>query len=147
RARIAYVESDADIINPERGFYQHGGDCDANAWESSFLESLRKDHHISLVICPFYLRSAINSAISQSTLDFFQRQMDTIRNAGMKAIVRFGYSDATSGTDANASRITQHLEQLKPLLERNKDVIAVVQSGFIGGWGEWAYSSNFGDVN
>ena len=69
---------------------------------------------------PFYLRGATNSAISQGTLDFFERQMDTIRNAGMKTIVRFSYSDDTSGADANASRIAQHLDQLKPYLDATR---------------------------
>jgi len=37
-----------------------------------------------------------------------------------------------------------HIEQLKPILLANGDVIAVVQAGFIGTWGEWAFTSNFG---
>ena len=145
--QVSYSSSNAQITNPERGFYVHGGDCNVNAFDANSLKNMRTSENMSLVICPFYLRGATNSAISQGTLDFFQRQMDTIRNAGMKTIVRFGYSDDTSGADANASRIAQHLDQLKPYLDRNKDVIAVVQAGFIGGWGEWAYSQNFGDVN
>lgn len=38
-----------------------------------------------------------------------------------------------------------HLDQLAPYLARNSDVIAVVQAGFIGAWGEWWYTNNFGD--
>ena len=35
----------------------------------------------------------------------------------------------------------QHMEQFKPILIKNADVIATVQIGFIGTWGEWYYTS------
>jgi len=35
-----------------------------------------------------------------------------------------------------------HISQLKPLWEKNKDVINVLDAGFIGGWGEWHTSAN-----
>ena len=44
--------------------------------------------------------------------------------------------------DAPLSVILQHLDQLKPILQENKDVIAVLQAGFIGSWGEWYYTTN-----
>ena len=44
--------------------------------------------------------------------------------------------------DAPVSTIVTHLDQLKPYLENNADVIAVLQAGFIGAWGEGYYSSN-----
>jgi hypothetical protein len=146
-AAITYAATGATMTNPERGLYLHGGDCDENAFDASFLESARKERNISLVICPFYLRGVESSPIARTTLDFFQRQMDAVRSAGMKAIVRFAYSDDTSGLDASASRIASHLDQLAPYLTKNEDVIAVVEAGFIGGWGEWAYSQHFGDTN
>lgn len=31
----------------------------------------------------------------------------------------------------------EHLDQLKPFLEKNKDLILVVQAGMVGAWGEW----------
>lgn len=34
-------------------------------------------------------------------------------------------------------QILAHLDQLKPFLEKNKDLILVVQAGMIGAWGEW----------
>jgi hypothetical protein len=35
-----------------------------------------------------------------------------------------------------------HIDQLAPILAANADVIAVMQAGFIGGWGEWHGSTN-----
>mgnify|MGYP000403928341 CR=1 FL=1 len=36
----------------------------------------------------------------------------------------------------------RHIEQLTPLLQKNADVIAWVEAGFIGAWGEWHTSTN-----
>ena len=36
----------------------------------------------------------------------------------------------------------KHIEQLKPLWHKNKDVINVIDAGFIGGWGEWHSSAH-----
>ncbi|WP_449437745.1 DUF4874 domain-containing protein [Pedobacter steynii] len=49
--------------------------------------------------------------------------------------------------DAAKSIVLGHIEQLKPLLTENADVIACVQLGFIGTWGENYYSDFFGDAS
>ena len=61
--------------------------------------------------------------------------MGVARKAGIKIILRFAYSIAMDEPDAPLSVILQHLDQLKPILQENKDVIAVLQAGFIGSWG------------
>jgi hypothetical protein len=38
--------------------------------------------------------------------------------------------------------VLRHIEQLVPLWEANKDVINVLDPGFIGAWGEWHSSTN-----
>ncbi len=43
--------------------------------------------------------------------------------------------------------ILNHIQQLKPLWEANKDVIYTMDAGFIGGWGEWHSSTNGLDNN
>jgi hypothetical protein len=60
----------------------------------------------------------------------------------MKCVMRFAYTSEITGKDAPLDVILQHLEQLKPVFEKNADVIAMLQAGFIGAWGEWYYSSN-----
>ena len=37
----------------------------------------------------------------------------------------------------------RHIEQIKPLLQKNEDVIMVFQAGFVGVWGEWAFTDHF----
>ncbi|MEC4723910.1 DUF4832 domain-containing protein, partial [Noviherbaspirillum sp. CPCC 100848] len=119
--------------------------CDGNL-SASQLQGWRTSEGMTMAVCSVGLGSFINSAISQAKLDQFNNNMNAFRTAGLKAIVRFSYSSDTSGTDANLTRIRAHMDQLKPYLEKHKDVIAVVHAGFIGGWGEWAYSQNFGNL-
>lgn len=139
---VTYVVSNTIFPNPERGFirtmivYSEGTPLNAVQ-----LNTLRTQN-ISLVLRFFYLDAFKNQAISAAELSLIQGDLDKIRNAGLKAILRFAYTDNISGTDAPYSIIVQHLDQLKPVFEINKDVIAFVQAGFIGAWGEWHSSSN-----
>ena len=64
------------------------------------------------------------------------------RQAGVKVVPRFAYNFDQSGPDAPLERILKHLDQLGPILQRNADVLAFVQAGFIGRWGEWHDSDN-----
>src|SRR6218665_571927 len=141
-----YSASTATFANPERGFYHHTGDCDKSDFVASTLKGYRDTQKITQVICVFYLAEFKNSPISQAQLDRFQRQANTVRTAGLKMIVRFAYTTSTAGDDAPLSRVTAHLDQLAPYLSANSDVISVVQTGFIGAWGEWYYTQNFGNA-
>jgi len=41
--------------------------------------------------------------------------------------------------------LLNHISQLSPVLTSNQDAILAVQAGFVGPWGEWHSSTNFGD--
>jgi hypothetical protein len=140
---VNYTASTATIANPERGFYRHVG-CETPL-SLSQLTSFRTSGGETLMLCVFYLRPFVNSPISQASLNLFQAQMDTVRNAGLKAIVRFAYNDANNPADATPAMVNTHLTQLAPYLAANKDIISVVQAGLIGSWGEWGNTSNYGD--
>ena len=143
---VSYVASSDNFANPERGLYHHTGDCDKTDFSAATLQSYRTSQGISLVMCVFYLAEYKNSAIAQSALDQLQQQLDTVRAAGLKMILRFAYTTSTTGDDAPLTRVQSHLDQLAPYLSSNKDVIAVLQAGFIGAWGEWYYTQNFGNA-
>lgn len=52
--------------------------------------------------------------------------------------MRFAYQNGGEGlNEAPDSVMFSHIKQLGPLLEKNKDVIHVVQMGFLGAWAEW----------
>ncbi|WP_194712668.1 DUF4832 domain-containing protein [Noviherbaspirillum soli] len=141
--RVAYRPSAADFPNPERGFY-HQVDCNTWPLRPALLRSYREVHKDSLIMCAFSLEDALDAPISQKKLDLFSQQMDLVRAAGSKVILRFVYNYSDNARDAPKPRIFQHMEQLQPYLERHSDVIAAVQAGFIGSWGEWGNSTHYG---
>ena len=141
-AIINYVESQEIFPNPERGFvhnyvvYSEGAGMSA-----STLSSLR-NNNVTMIVRVFYLEKFLDKPLSDAQLDLVSSDMEKLRNAGMKGILRFAYTDDMNKPDAPFAIIEQHLDQLKPLFAENKDVIAFVQAGFIGAWGEWHSSSN-----
>jgi hypothetical protein len=138
---VNYTASSATINNPERGFYTQVP-CDS-AVSLSQLQSLRNSGQ-ALVLCVFHLGKFVTSSIDQTTLNLFNQNMTTVRQAGMKAIVRFAYTD-TSSTDATPTMVNTHLTQLAPYIASNSDIIAVMQAGLIGQWGEWGNTQHYGD--
>lgn len=143
---VTYTPSTDNFANPERGLYHHTGDCDKADFSQATLQSYRTSQGISLVMCVFYLAEYKNGPIAQSALDQLQQQLATVRAAGLKLILRFAYTTSTSGDDAHTDRVLAHLDQLAPYLTAGQDVIAVVQAGLIGAWGEWYYTQNFGNA-
>jgi hypothetical protein len=142
---VVYTAVTDILANPERGFYHYRQDCNDTLFDEATLRGYRVNEQISLVMCIFYLYGFQNTAISQTALDKLRTQLATVRAAGLKAIVRFAYTQSQAGDDANKTQILAHLDQLGPILTEYRDVIYVMQAGFIGAWGEWAYSQNFGN--
>src|SRR5688572_1960803 len=151
-----YTISDEDFANPERGFYLHtetraSAPSGLPANLASFRTSGRSDPNntyttkLSLVLRVFYLDSFIDAPISTSFLNATQSDFDFLRAQGFKAIVRFAYTKDTTRpfSEPTKARILEHIGQLAPSLRRNRDVIAVVQQGFIGAWGEGYYTDIF----
>ena len=141
---ITYQSSDEQFPNPERGFYKYSDNN--SSLSQSTLNSYRTNNY-TLLFRYFYLDNYRNSALPQNVLNQFDNDMSIIRNSGMKCIVRFAYNDDPSKEDAPLNIVLQQLDQLKPYLEKNVDVIYVMQAGFIGSWGEWYYTTNFDKTN
>ena len=134
------------IKNPERGFYIH-----TETPTPLDLNTLNeyKTQNITLILRLFYLNEFLTSPISSKYLKSIQYDLDIVRTAGLKAIVRFAYSKDNNSSqklnwDASKSQILFHLSQLKQIFVAYEDVIVVVQTGFVGVWGEWFYTNNFG---
>jgi hypothetical protein len=147
---VAYA-SDPDTIfaNPERGFYQVNEVQASNypALSQTWLQNLRTQDGVSLIFHMVYLDSFVSSDLSQKFLDALAADFATVRKAGLKAVVRFAYTANSTAPygDASKARVLGHIAQLGPVLFVNSDVIAVLQAGFIGAWGEWYYTDYFGD--
>jgi hypothetical protein len=80
--------------------------------------------------------------IPQSRLDEIQADLNTIRQAGMKVLWRICYNYGMTHGEAPASVISRHLNQLKPIILKNADVIFDIQAGMFGGSGEACCGSN-----
>jgi hypothetical protein len=129
------AESTADIINPERGYY-----TGYNLVAAGSATSIRTNGYslaIAIVNLQDYRDRSLDAALLTSLTNGFARA----RAAGIKLVLRFAYNNSASA-DASKSRILGHIGQLSPLLHDNADVIAVMQAGFIGAWGEWHSSTN-----
>ncbi|MDG5766277.1 DUF4832 domain-containing protein [Balneolales bacterium ANBcel1] len=140
--RVQYEPTDKIFLNPERGFYfftDHGPD--GSLLSASVIES-QKMQYRSLVMRNYTLSDFRDSDISDHWLDRMDRDFQTIRDSGIKAVLRFRYTTSMDEPDAPLHMVERHLEQLAPVLERNADVIAVMEAGFIGAWGEWHASSH-----
>jgi len=139
---LKYELSSEIFPNPERGFTKtfpvYSGGVPLNLVQ---LKSLR-GQNISLIVRVFYFDQFKDKPLSADELQLIQTDLDYLRQAGLKGVVRFAYTDDMAKTDAPLAIVEQHLDQLKPVFEANKDIIAFVQAGFIGAWGEWHHSSS-----
>ena len=154
-----YVASDEVIANQERGFYHHEEThyrADGSGYVPLDLTSLRNfrtQENITQILRIFYLEKfAKQDVIDQHYLDLVEADFATARAAGVKMIVRFAYALPGDGWppptpygDAPVSRVVKQIKQLAPILRANSDMIAVVQSGFVGLWGEGYYTDYFSD--
>jgi hypothetical protein len=146
QAVVSYAPDDSDFFNPERGFY-HQVDCSSGPLRPAQLQQYRTAQRDSLVLCVFLLSEAVEAEIAPARLELLQRQFSLVREAGLKMVLRFAYNNSDNGVDAPPELALRHLDQLRPVLRRNSDVLAVMQAGFIGSWGEWANTINYGNGN
>ncbi len=137
--QVTYQEYKGNIVNPGRGFFHFVSTINYND-----LLAYRKQG-ISLVFLNYSLHNYKNGLISASFLRKLEQDFATLRKAGMKAVIRFSYTnkDTPPYGDARPAIVLKHIQQLKPILRANSDVILVLQAGFIGAWGEWYYTDYY----
>ena len=144
---VSYKESNAIFANPERGFYKHYDflSSSASPLSVSALQAARVENNITLFYTGHYLTEFVKSDISNKFLNLVRKNMQALREAGAKCILRFAYTNSQSKHpyDAEPKWVARHIEQLKPILQEYSDVILCFQSGFIGVWGEGYYTDNF----
>ncbi|MBJ7879227.1 DUF4874 domain-containing protein [Gelidibacter salicanalis] len=153
----SHVSTETMLSNPERGFRfeqivqvpdlndpwnlskHFDMDTILSDWEK---EMDATDGHVRLAQWYIYLSEFNDTPLSQEALDAIQKCFDAFRNNGYKMLLRFTYQAPEAQAPytnviPTASRILEHLDQLKPLIAANVDVIHVYQMGLIGAWGEW----------
>lgn len=158
-AGIIHYTPDNETVfpNPERGFTdQLGGEVALTdsknhvvKREEEWYWDTEDEHYAdrknqSLVMLMYYLKNYKTKDLSAQILQGFDEDMQILRDHGFKCVLRFAY-DWSSKNDASLQWVQRHAGQLKPYLAKNADVIYVMEAGFVGQWGEWYYSSNFGN--
>lgn len=132
--QVTYDASNDDILNPERGLYLAGRI--AEAWDFSKMRTN------GMTLTYAHVDLPTSGPIPADMMTAMQAGLDRVRAAGLKIIVRFAYNSAATGADAPLATVLQHIDQLKPLLQANSDVIIALEAGFIGAYGEWHDSTN-----
>ncbi len=141
-AQVSYAPTDEHFANPERGFFDY-----VETYPTSPVlraENLRSGRlqAQSLIWLLYTISSFRDKDLPQSLLDKMDGDFAALREAGVKCVLRIRYSRSMTEPDAPLEVVLRHLDQLQPVFERNYDVIAVAQAGFIGAWGEWHSSTN-----
>ncbi|MET0288919.1 MAG: DUF4832 domain-containing protein [Pseudoxanthomonas sp.] len=143
--RVVAAGDKVALVNPERGVYR---------WAWTDLPQLQQmdaanayANGYRMLYTPVRLDAWRDTALPDSLLVQLEQAFAVARASGIKVIPRFAYNDPAGETeyhaaqDAPLERVLAHIAQLKPVLRRNADVIALLQAGFIGAWGEWHTSS------
>ncbi len=130
------------FANPERGMYYHVGSTSEQDVIQPWMFNVMENSNMTLMLRLYYLEDFKNQPLSQTQLDIISNDFAQMRQAGVKTILRFAYSNDIGVSDAPLSVVLNHMDQLAPIIQANADVIATAQAGFIGAWGEWHSSTN-----
>jgi hypothetical protein len=143
----------APLNNPDRGFHVEVDYFLHNLkepWRDVYypagfvaekIQTYRAENDgLTLTQMYIYLTEWTNKDIPQTGLNSLQTMFDRLKADGHKAILRFAYKWDGEGTTSGSESpdwVEKHLIQLKPLLQKNLGLIAAMQAGFVGTWGEW----------
>ncbi len=143
---IAFTANNGPFPNPERGFYRSATVPLQELARRELRETFAQGYRLMYVRID--LDDFRDQPLSQQLLAKLDRGFERTRAEGLKLIIRpvynypRGETDYAQAEDASLDRVLQHIDQLKPVLRKNADVIAFLQAGYVGAWGEWHTSSN-----
>lgn len=149
--KVSYTPDNITIFkNPERGYTE-----EISARVSTKYPNVVKGHldknwgsteKMTLAMVLYNFRNFKKDSLPQEVLAGFDEDMQVLRESGVKCVLRFAYTESQSdNVDATPDWVETHLKQLSQHLKDNADVIYVIEAGFIGSWGEWYYTSNYGN--
>src|SRR5690625_23210 len=150
---LLYTPPDETIANPDSRLQKYPITDDSYYAQANYsnidVERLKNwregEEKITVIYRYFLMNDFIESEITREYLANIQLDFDRIREAGLKCLVRFSYTNRQSAEEPQQpvkSLILEHIAQLAPILEENQDVIVAHQAGFIGTWGEWYYTNS-----
>lgn len=127
------------LVNPERGWYH-----------LRYIENVKQADLAGFRNAGFTLvTTLVNLAaykavatIPSAAMTIYENAFKAAEASGVMFIIRCVYEYNGTGADATLGIVQSHIKQLGPLFKKYAHVIAFIQDGFIGYWGEWHHSSN-----
>src|SRR5690606_2766616 len=124
--------------------YTSRGESGYNRLTASQLKGHRRAGYDAVRLYVSLREHRLSHDLPASVLDDLAADVETARAAEMPLIVRPTYSpNGQRPSDPPLERVLRHIEQLGPVMRAGRDVIAYVEAGMIGRWGEWHESATF----
>lgn len=142
---LSFIEYAGEVTNPERGMMSYNR-FDLTSAGPYSEKSIPQDYTgESLAFLLFYLPYYIDKYLDANALNLIQAELNRVRAAKKKAVIRFAYSDTynkSNPQEATPSQILAHIDQLASTISDNADIVYLVQAGWLGTYGEWYYKTN-----
>jgi len=148
---VTYNSSNEIFANPERGLQKYSKNLSSSGTYDLLNQTTLNNWRtgtdkVTVVYRYLMLTPYMNSTIDATYLANVQTDLNRVRAAGLKIIIRPAYTtDYITNVQPNKAQIIAHINQLAPVINANKDVIISVQGGFIGIYGEWYYTGGSTD--
>ena len=148
---VTYTPDNTTVFrNPERGFTEElsrkVSASSPNVVKGQVNNNWGSIEKRSMAMVLYNFNNFKAADLPDEVLAGFDEDMQVLRNCGLKCVLRFAYTESQSDkVDATPEWVKRHLEQLKPHLAVNADVIYVLEAGFVGSWGEWYYTTHYGN--
>lgn len=157
----SYTADNATVFsNPERGFhnrYEIIDDVSVNDYASAATSiagfnpdaidrTFARAKASGNTIIHSYLhldKYKTTDVLPQALLNNLSSGLAAIRTAGLKIVLRPAYTWSEMPSVPEA-RIIGHISQINTVISANADVVAYLESGYLGPWGEW-HSSLYTD--
>ena len=95
----------------------------------------------------FYLTQYRNKDLDQKAFDNMNAYFEACRKMNITIALRFAYVfnyERMADQDCvSLDQMLRHMEQLKPILAKNRDVLFCLEGGFFGEWGEQSGGSSW----
>jgi hypothetical protein len=143
-----FTSTTAEIPNQERGFYglltYAGTTFELNqATSAAITDTFNGGYRLAIAVLNLNAYAGTDT-IDDAFIAAINGKFALVRAGHIKVILRITYNYDSSGTDTTVARITLHMQRLSKLLTENADVIAYLQDGLVGDYGEWYHSVTFG---
>lgn len=136
---IDYTESLNSLRNPERGFYNPIG-YNLKVKDNKSLNPKSNLVHLRIGIGAFSSKNNNQEdlELSEDALNALIQTIKNVKENNASIIIRFAYDNFNGDANKEPSldMILTHIEQIGPILLEYSDVIANIELGFFGPWGE-----------